>query len=273
MPAQTPAAPHVILNGELLPAAAARVSPLGDGFMFGHGAFETLRARAGRALHLDAHRTRLAAACAALDLAPPPPVAELDLRITRLLAAQGQPAAAVKIVRYRELSGTGELITTRPLPVTATDYLRGYRLKTFACPPRAGRPLAAHKTLNYLENLLARRAAREAGGDEALFITHAPDDLVLEGSATTLFIVKGGVVLTPPLALGILPGIARARVLAHLGPERAREETLSREALFAADEVFVTNALIGVMPVSRIDNRDFPSAAPVTAALANFFNH
>ncbi|MDR1279559.1 MAG: aminotransferase class IV [Opitutaceae bacterium] len=203
---------------------------------------------------------------------PPPPVAELDLRIARLLAAQSQPAA-VKIVRYREISGTGELITTRPLPITATGCLRDYRLKTVTCPPCAGRPLVAYKTLNCLENLLARRAAREAGCDEALFITHAPDALVLEGSATTLFIVKAGIVRTPPLALGILPGIARARVLAHLGPERARKETVSREALFAADEVFVTNALTGVMPVSRIDRRDFPSVAPVTAALAAFFNH
>ncbi|RRJ99604.1 aminotransferase class IV [Opitutaceae bacterium TAV3] len=220
-------------------------------------------------MHFPRLSPLLPALLADLDRAPPPPppasTAETGARITRLLAALGMPAAAVKIVRYQELSGTGEIITARPLPCKPTDYIRGFRLQTLSQPTRKGRALPAHKTLNYLENLLARRAARAAGFDEALFVT--PCGTVLEGSASTLFIVKHGLVLTPPLALGILPGVMRAAVLAHLGPQRAREEIVTRDELLAADEVFVTNALMGVMPVVRIDAHEFDQNAPVITAL------
>lgn len=260
--------PQVLLDGELLPAAQAKVSALSDGFLFGHGVFETLRTHNGRALHLEAHHARLAASCAALDLAPPPSAEELGQRVTRLLAAARLPNAAVKIARYRELTRTAELITARTLPYSAPDYLRGFRVQTFRQGERDGR-LTGHKTLNYLENLVARRSARAAGFDEALFVT--PAGVVLEGSASTLFIVKDGHAHTPPLAAGILPGVARARVLALIGPERAHETPLTLEAVLAADEVFLTNALMGVMPVCALDKHKFRAHSPETSAVRHLF--
>src|SRR5690606_30139779 len=84
---------QVILNGELIPAAQAKISPLSDGFLFGHGVFETLRARHGQALQLEAHHARLAASCLALGLDAPDSPDELGQRITRLLAALKLPQA------------------------------------------------------------------------------------------------------------------------------------------------------------------------------------
>lgn len=109
-------APLVLLDGELLPAGQAKVSALSDGFLFGHGVFETIRAHQGRPLLFTGHHTRLAAACADLGLDAPAPAEELATRVTRLLAAVRLPDAAVKIVRYRELNRTAELITARTLP-------------------------------------------------------------------------------------------------------------------------------------------------------------
>lgn len=263
-------APQVLLDGQLLPAGQAKVSALSDGFQFGFGAFETIRTRDGRPLLFAAHHARLAASCAALGLEAPPPADELATRVARLLAAVRLPAAAVKIVRYRELARTAELITARTLPYSAPDYLRGFRLMTFRQGERDGR-LTGHKTLNYLENILARQAAKAAGADEALFVT--PAGQVLEGSATSLFIVKDGHAWTPPLAAGILPGVARARVLKLIGPKRAAEKPLTLEELRAADECFLTNALMGVMPVCAVDEHKFAPHSPETSAVRHLFNN
>lgn len=261
-------APQVLLDGQLLPAAQAKVSALCDGFQYGQGAFETIRARDGRPQLFAAHHARLAATCAALGLDAPPSGEELSTRIMRLLAAVRLPSAAVKIIRYRELTRTAELITARALPYTAPDYLRGFRLATFRQGERDGR-LTGHKTLNYLENIFARQAAKAAGADEALFIT--PAGHVLEGAVSSLFIVKDGHAYTPPLSAGVLPGVARARVLQIIGPERAHEKPLTLGDVRAADECFLTNALMQVMPVCALDDHKFPAHAPETTAVRQRF--
>jgi len=263
-------ASQVLLDGQLLPAAQAKVSALSDGFQFGVGAFETIRTREGRPLLFAAHHARLSASCASLGLEAPPPAEELATRVMRLLAAVRLPAAAVKIVRYKELARTAELITARALPYSAPDYLRGFRLMTVLQGERDGR-LTGHKTLNYLENILARQAAKAAGADEALFVT--PAGQVLEGAASSLFIVKDGHAYTPPLSAGILPGVARARVLQLIGPERAHEKPLTLEEVRSAQECFITNALMGVMPVSALDDHKFVAHAPETSAVRHLFNN
>jgi branched-subunit amino acid aminotransferase/4-amino-4-deoxychorismate lyase len=263
-------APQVLLDGQLVPAAQAKISALADGFQFGLGAFETIRTRDGRPLLFAAHHARLAASCAALGLEAPPSAEELGTRVMRLLAAVRLPAAAVKIIRFRDFTRTAELITARTLPYSAPDYLRGFRLMTFRQGERDGR-LTGHKTLNYLENLLARQAAKAAGADEALFVT--PAGQVLEGSASSLFIVKDGQAYTPPLSTGILPGIARARVLRLIGPERAHEKPLTLDEVRSAQECFITNALMGIMPVCALDDHNFAAHAPETSAVRHLFNN
>ena len=263
-------APQVLLDGKLLPAAQAKVSALSDAFQFGQGAFETIRTRDGRPLLFAAHHARLSASCAALGLEAPPPAEELATRVTRLLAAIRMPAAAVKIVRYKELTRTAEIITARALPYSAPDYLRGFKLMTFRQGERDGR-ITGYKTLNYLENILARQAAKAAGADEALFVT--PAGHVLEGAASSLFIVKDGHAYTPPLSAGILPGVARARVLALIGSERAHEKPLTLDEIRSAQECFITNALMGIMPVSALDDHQFVAHAPETSAVRHLFNN
>lgn len=139
---------------------------------------------------------------------------------------------------------------------------------TFRQGERDGR-LTGHKSLNYLENKLARESARAAGFDEALFVT--PAGYVLEGAVSSLFIVKDGHAFTPPLAAGILPGVARARVLALIGAERAHERPVTLDEVLAADEVFITNALMGVMPVCTLDAHKFRAHSPETSAVRHLF--
>jgi branched-subunit amino acid aminotransferase/4-amino-4-deoxychorismate lyase len=127
-------------------------------------------------------------------------------------------------------------------------------------------PLHALKSLNYLPNHHAKRMALAAGFDEAVFFD--PHQRVLEGATTSVFIVKDRMVSTPPLQGGILPGVMRACVLRLPGPPAIHERDVTLEELRRADEVFVTNALLGIMPVAQVDAISFDCARnPVTRSL------
>ena len=240
----------VMLDGKLRSDHAAKISPLHEGFLYGHGLFETIKVVAGRPVFLAAHHARLTTSAHALDLAYKLPLETLRERLLTVIKGNDLTNGSAKVTVFNQGDTPGELITVREQTYSAETYARGFRLQ----PRPAGRRvpgLSGHKTLNYLENIRARRAALAAGFDEALFIDTTGE--VIEGAGTNLFIVRDGVALTPPLASGPLPGIARAQVLALLGSARARETVVTAADLHAATEVFVTNALLGVMPVTRID--------------------
>jgi len=259
-------AAHVLLDNVLIPADAARISAASEGFLYGHGIFETIKLLSGRPLFLADHHARLSASARILDLPYALDASTLAERIRRVAAANGVTEGSAKVVVFNHGDATGELIIVKAgAAYPAEAYARGFRLKTAFSGERTG-TLSGHKTLNYLANIRAKRAAVATGFDDALFVT--PAGIVIEGATTNLFVVRDGVAHTPSLAAGPLPGTARARVLALLGPDRARESLLLHDDLSHASEAFVTNALLGVMPVVRIDDRVFDlDRAPVTRAL------
>ncbi len=254
---------HVCLNGRLVHRDRARISPLGEGFMFGRGLFETVKVLAGRPLFLGDHLGRLGRSAGPLGLAADP--GKIEARCRRVISANRLRGGNLKIVLFQDTRGTGELIIARKGHYPEARYARGFRLMTIA-DERAAGSVAQFKTLNYLANSLARRRAHAAGFDEALFV--GAGGRVLEGSGSSVFAVEAGRVLTPPLGRGILPGVARARALGLLGSGRSRATALTLDRLLGADEVFVTNALLGVMPVSRVDGRRYNLRRnPVTRSL------
>ncbi len=267
---------HVLLNHNLLPANAAHIPATSEGFLFGHGVFETIKIINGRPAFLAQHHARLAASARALDLPYATSLFDLGTHLRRLTSANALTHGSAKVVLFHcdpdsipgtgsEAPAVGELILTRANAYSPDIYKRGFRLRSVTTSERI-HTLSAHKTLNYLANLRAKRAALVAGFDEPLFVTSA--GVVIEGATTNVFAVRDGIVLTPALDVGPLPGIARAEVLQLLGADNAREVVLTADDLARADELFVTNALLGVMPVSRLDDRVLdPARAPVTQNL------
>jgi branched-chain amino acid aminotransferase len=256
------------LGGCLVRADDPRVSALGDGFQVGRGLFETIRVAGGRLVFFADHYRRLQASAEVLALGKITSEELLRRLCEQLLEANTVVEGALKVVVFADAGGVGEYVTTRPLPYADEHYRTGFRLMTVLDVREAGRP--AHKSTDYGKQKNAREKARASGADEALFVT--PDGEVLEGAATNLFAVKHGRLITPRLESGILPGVARARVLAgakDLGLG-ATEETVSRALLDGAEEVFVTNALLGVMPVRQVDARLYDvsrySVAPALSA-------
>jgi branched-subunit amino acid aminotransferase/4-amino-4-deoxychorismate lyase len=260
--------PHVLLNNVLLPASAAHIPATSEGFLYGHGVFETVKITSSRPAFLAQHHARLLASARALNLPYDVSLDTLRERLHRVIAANALTDGSAKIVLFaQDPATTGELITTKSSTYPPETYTRGFRLHTVFTGERTG-ALTAHKTLNYLANIRAKRAAVAAGFDEALFLT--PAGIVIEGATTNVFIVRDGIVHTPTLASGPLPGIARAQVLALLGPARACESLLTHDDLRHASEVFVTNALLGIMPVTQIDDRPL-APGPVTRTLTDAY--
>jgi branched-subunit amino acid aminotransferase/4-amino-4-deoxychorismate lyase len=260
---------QVVLNGRLLAAGEARISPLGDGFMFGLGLFETIKVCDGRPVFFSDHFDRLRRGAGELGLPFAAGAGELRARCARCLSANGLGEGSLKIVVFQDTEGPGELIATRENAYLAEHYEQGFALKPFFGGQREGK-LFSLKTVNYLGNLQAKRAAKAAGCDEPLFIDSA--GLLLEGATSNVFVVKGDEALTPPLDGRILPGIARRRVLQLL--KNGRECAVPSRLLASADEVFVTNALLGVMPVAAVDRQRYDlNRNPVTKSLMEAYRN
>jgi branched-subunit amino acid aminotransferase/4-amino-4-deoxychorismate lyase len=249
-----PPDPYLDLNGRLVRSSEARISPLGEGFLYGRGLFETIKVLDGQLAFFPEHVARLRRGAAELGLGAVPAETELRVRCARLLLANGLQQGSVKLVAFADAGSDGQLMLLREPTYGPAVYARGYRLQTVGEGPRAG-GLGALKTLNYLRNLSAKRAAQAAGYDEPLFV--AADGAALEGATSNVFAVKDGAIRTPPADGGILPGIARAQLLTLLRDRGAAEGRIDAEWLRGADEVFVTNSLLGVMPVSHLDQQRY----------------
>jgi branched-chain amino acid aminotransferase len=255
----------VWIDGRMLRGADAVVSVFDRGARDGGGIFETLRVDAGRAFAWERHMERLVLSAAELGFPVPPSPARLHEAMRELLDAQSLTDAVLRITVTRGIAGgrptrTGAWVEAGPLagrlwPGTRAGAGRAMIAKHAFEPGWIGR----HKTTSRLAWDLAREEARAAGVDEAILVT--PAGAALEGAASNLFAVRGGEVLTPPLASNVLPGLARATVIglcAGLGVP-VREAALTVPELLAADEVFLTNSVQEVLPLAQLAGRALPS--------------
>lgn len=260
----------VSIDGVIGPPEQARISIFDRGFLFGDGVFEVLRTWDEQLVDLDSHLDRLYSAANTLG------IKTLDRErlveaVRRTHANSGPGEKRVRIVITRgagpllarvEALGPGRtIVIIEPLPAQPPEI----SLATVDWPlPRRQTP--GIKTLAYLEHIIARDLAIAAGADEALRL--GPEGEVLECATSNIFAVLSGNVITPPLA-GVLPGITRARVLEACAglAVTGMEARLTLDELRGADELFVTSALRGVVPVTCLDG-DARRTGPVTGRIA-----
>jgi branched-chain amino acid aminotransferase len=260
----------ISIDGRLVDPAAATISVLDRGLLHGDGVFEILRTVAGTPVELGAHLARLAATAADLALALPTAEAlAAAVRATVAAAPPGDHRVRVLVTRgpgpltarLADL-GPGRMIVIveplRPPPATVAVVVVDWPL-----PRRRG---PGGKTLAYLDHLRARELAAAAGADEALRLD--VDGHVAEGATSNLFVTSQGRVITPPIDGGVLPGVTRARILAlcdALGIA-ATAGPITVAALRGAEEVFVTSAARGVVPVTAVDGAP-RAVGPITTRL------
>ncbi len=242
------------LDGEIMPASEATIPVTDEGLLRGDGVFEAVRVYDGRPFALEAHLRRLERSAANLRL--PVDIEAVRADAHRLLAQAGA-GPSHELLRIVLTRGGRRLLLTEPLPAIPERV----RLATITYSPT--RVLDGVKSLSYAANMLASRLARERGFDEALLVT--PHGRVLEPPTSSIFWVKDGAILTPPLEDHILASITRALVIELTG---ASEQPCTLEDLNAADEAFLASTAREVQPVAAIDEREFAEVGPVTERAA-----
>lgn len=253
----------VSLNSRLMPAEEARVSVFDSGLMQGIGLFETMRAYEGRVFRLERHLERLANSARTLGWTVLPDPSALRDDVQQVLTASGRGDLRVRLTvttgSLRAASDEGPpRLTVVAMASPEARYPDHFFLKgvtAMVSPYRQNRfdPTCGHKTVSYFARLASLRAAHARQAFEALWFTH--EDFLAEGAISSIFLVKDGELLTPPLDTPVLPGVTRAAVLELAAQQRipTLETPLTREDLAEADEVFLTNSMIEVVPVVRIE--------------------
>jgi branched-chain amino acid aminotransferase len=255
----------VFIDGKSVPPEEARISVYDRGFLYGDSVFETIRTYGGELFALDEHLIRLedSAEKMRFDLGVPRDIIAGETRQAVAQAAcENETYARVMITRGTGPLGLDTALAEGPCRVVLVQDLQmppttHYRDGISAlCVETVRASDAAHsaKIGNYLASALALRTARAAGAAEALVVNR--DGLVVEGTTSNVFAVKEGKLITPPLEIGILAGITRAKVIRcaeALGIDVAYE-TMSPQALSAVDELFLTSSIREVLPIVKVDS-------------------
>jgi branched-chain amino acid aminotransferase len=276
----------VFMNDRLVPEAEARVSVFDHGLLYGDGVFEGLRSYSGRVFRLDEHLDRLYASARAICLEIPLAKEAVAKAVNDTLAANKLTDGYVRLVVTR---GAGSLgldpnRTKNPQVIVIADtialyprehYEKGLRIVTAATQRTQSAALSPRiKSLNYLNNIMAKLEGLQAGCVEALMLNHKGE--VAECTGDNIFVVRGTKLLTPPPDAGILEGITRNAVmeLAQAAGIACREQTLVRHDLYTADECFLTGTAAEVIPVVEIDGRRIGVGVPgpITARLTADFH-
>ena len=264
----------VYLNGSLLPRSQARLSPFDHGFLYGYGLYETMRAYSGQVFRLKQHLERLARSAEMLGLSSGLAQYDLGKAVYDTLEANGLKDARIRLTVSagegdmipdpRTCTGPTVLVMAKALvPQPAEVYQRGYKVIVSRIRQNSQSPLAQIKSANNLNNILAKSEARAAVVADALFLNERA--FLAEASSSNIFIVSRGVLLTPSLECGVLPGITRQVVLElalSLGTEVKEDNALTVEVLLQADEAFLTNSIIEIMPLTGVDGQPVGSGKP-----------
>jgi branched-chain amino acid aminotransferase len=259
------------LNGKLVPRQEAKISLLDYGFLFGFGLYETVRAYNGKPFRLENHLARLRYSGDRLGIKIH--VALIREAVYEVIKANGFGQTRLRIcvsIGEGEISPdldsceipTIAVIAAEYQPPSSEKYQNGYKTVLSSIRRNSFSPVTLLKSANAMENMLARRDAKDAGADESFFLNQK--GYLTEAAGSNIFIVKEGVLKTPPYESGILPGVTRVVVFelaAQLGI-KIKEVNCRLSDLLQADEVFLTNSLIEIMPVTVFDGKPVGNGKP-----------
>lgn len=275
----------VYLDGNFVPKEQAVVSVFDHGFLYGDGIYETMRAYGGELFLLKKHLARLKRSADAISLKLPLSLEKIGDALIESLKVNKLRDAYVRLQISR---GPGEIgldpaLCSAPTMVITAKQFHDYPAKYFergvavvVVKTRRNHPLAlppSIKGTNFLNNILAKIEAVKSRAFEGIMLNW--EGYVAEGTICNIFLVKNGVLYTPHLDTGILEGVTRDLVLrlAKKGNMTVTEGRLRPGKLYAADECFITNTTMEIMPVTMIDKKPVGNGrpGPITAALSQAY--
>ena len=276
----------IIVNGEKQSTHSSCISAYDRGLTLGHGLFETILIKSGAAPLLDYHWNRLIISAKRLDIKPPFNFNEFLTMINVLIHDNKltHSNACIRLTVTDGVSERGLLSTSNQSPT--------YFITSCSLPETSKKPMTATlvttrrneysqacsiKSISCLDNILAKKEAVSKGFDEA-FILNSKLNLA-EGAISNVFIVKNGIVYTPPLIDGAMPGVVRHVLLNKLTLNniRFKEEPITTKMLYDADEIFISNALLGIKSICKLDNYilygPFKTTELVSSSFKSQFNY
>ena len=260
----------VFLNGHWVPATPRLLESLTPGRLRGRGVFETMRCVDGKIFRLKEHLKRLSRGLEILRLPLPCSRRKLHRHLKETVKVNRLRNARVRLVVWQAGRKARLAIVAAALrPDPALRYRRSFRGKLTLFRKRLNSRRPFLKSLDYRPYLRAYEKAIRRGFTEAILIN--PRGIVMEGSRSNLFFFEDGVLLTPALCCGCLRGVTRQVILrlARKKGIKVREAVLHRERLKKFNEAFLTNAVMGIMPLTHIDGHAFGRgrAGPLTTML------
>ncbi len=264
----------IYIDGKFYPEASAKVSVLDHGLLYGDGIFEGIRFYNGRVFRLEEHLDRLWDSARSICLEIPMSMREVTEAVLETIRQNHLRDGYIRLLVTRGIGNLGlnpaQCKHPSVIIIVATIalyheniYRKGLTIVT--CATRRSNPAAlnpAVKSLNYLNNVMARIEANLAGADEALMLNDAGN--VAECTADNVFIIKRGQIFTPPITAGALRGITRSivfEIAAELGI-KIMEADITRHDVFIADECFLTGTAAEIVPVVKADGRLIGNGKP-----------
>ncbi len=275
----------VYISGELVPEEEAKISVMDHGYLYGDGVFEGIRAYNGRIFKLKEHVKRLFESAKSIMLDINMTQEEMCKAIIKTVKKNELKDAYIRVVVSRGVGDLGLdpnncskpeiIIIASKITLFSEDfYKNGLEVITVATRRNAHEALNPKiKSLNYLNNILVKIEANLAGVKEALMLND--EGYVAEGSGDNVFIIKDGVIYTPPPYAGILNGITRQTVM-ELATEQGypvKEELFTRHDVYVSDECFLTGTAAEIIPVIKVDGRSIRDGKPgkITKHLMELF--
>lgn len=264
----------IYINGRFFSKADAVVSVYDHGLLYGDGVFEGIRAYRGRVFRLREHIDRLYESAKAIMLKIPISKQKLIKDVNRAVWQNGLKDAYIRLVVTRGMGqlGLNPFNCGKPQIIIIVDKIVLYPkafyekgLAVITVPTQRNLPEAVNpriKSLNYLNNIMGKIEAINAGVHEAIMLNVS--GYVAECTGDNIFIVKRGVLTTPPLSMGVLEGITRDEILklARQSGIEALETVFTRHDIFTADECFLTGTAAEIIPVVKVDGRVIGSGKP-----------
>ncbi|MDQ6808637.1 MAG: branched-chain-amino-acid transaminase [Verrucomicrobiota bacterium] len=275
----------IYIDGKFLPEADAKISVFDHGLLYGDGVFEGIRFYNGRVFKLEQHLDRLWDSARSICIEIPVSRSEMTEALLETIRRNGLRDGYIRQIVTRGIGNLGlnPVGCKRPSVIIIAATIALYPKEVYetgltvvTCATRRMNAAAlnpAIKSLNYLNNVLARLEANLAGADEALMLNDAGN--VAECTADNVFVIKGGQIFTPPITAGALRGITRSVVFdiaAELGIKIA-EGDITRHDVFIADECFLTGTAAELIPVIKADGRVIGTGKPgsITARMIERF--
>jgi branched-chain amino acid aminotransferase len=268
----------IYLNGQFISRSKAKLSPFDHGFLYGYGLFETMRAYQGHIFRLDRHLARLRRSAKSIGLTHSILSTDEEKQSLEATCTKTLDANKLKNARLRLTVSAGEddmtpdpsicsnptvLVTVQNLvPLPPEKYESGFKAMLSSLRRNSQSPLSRLKSTCYIENILARMAARAAGCDEAILLNE--QGYLAEGNRTNIFLTSNGELVTPYLKSGVLPGITREAVLeiARVSNIKTLERQVELKELIEAEEAFVTNSILELMPLTWFEGKPIGTGKP-----------